>query len=57
VRVRIFVTDIREWQAIGALLHKRFGRAKPAMSMLEVRLLDPAHRIEIEVDAVVGSAS
>ncbi len=57
VRVRIFVTDISEWQVVGALLHERFSRAKPAMSMLEVRLLDPAHRIEIEVEAVIGSAS
>lgn len=57
VRVRIFVTDIEEWQVVGALLHGRFGRAKPAMTMVEVaRLIDPAHRIEIEVEAVAGSA-
>jgi enamine deaminase RidA (YjgF/YER057c/UK114 family) len=56
VRVRVFVTDIEEWQAVGALLHGRFGRAKPAMTMVEVaRLIDPAHRIEIEVEAVAGS--
>lgn len=57
VRVRVFVTHIDEWQTVGALLHERFGRAKPAMTMVEVaRLIDPAHRIEIEVEAVVGSA-
>lgn len=58
VRVRIYVTDIEEWQAVGALLHERFGRAKPAMTMVQVaRLIDPAHRIEIEVEAVAGSAT
>lgn len=58
VRVRIFVTDIEEWEAVGALLQEHFGRAKPAMSMYQVqRMVDPAHRIEIEVEAVIGSAS
>lgn len=57
VRVRVFVTDIDEWQAIGALLAERFSRAKPAMTMVQVaRLIDPDHRIEIEVEAVIGSA-
>ena len=57
VRVRVFVTHIDEWQAIGALLYERFGRAKPAMTMVQVaRLIDPEQRIEIEVEAVIGSA-
>lgn len=57
VRVRVFVTHIDEWQEIGALLHEHFDRAKPAMTMVQVaRLIDPEHRIEIEVEAVVGSA-
>lgn len=57
VRVRIFVTDIEEWEAVGVLLNEHFGRAKPAMTMVEVtRLVDPKHRIEIEVEAVIGSA-
>ncbi|TAJ17453.1 MAG: RidA family protein [Dehalococcoidia bacterium] len=57
VRVRVFATDIDEWEAIGAILVEHFGRAKPAMTMVQVaRLIDPEHRIEIEVDAVIGSA-
>ncbi|MBM4411524.1 MAG: RidA family protein [Chloroflexi bacterium] len=57
VRVRVFVTDIKEWQAIGALLAERFSRAKPAMTIVQVaRLIDPDHRVEIEVEAVIGSA-
>lgn len=57
VRVRVFATDIGEWEAIGAILVEHFGRAKPAMTMVQVaRLIDPGHRIEIEVDTVIGSA-
>lgn len=57
VRVRVFATDIEEWETIGAVLQERFGRAKPAMTMVQAaRLIDPAHRIEIEVEAVIGSA-
>lgn len=57
VHVRIFVTDIAEWEAVGALLNERFGRAKPSMTMVQVaRLIDPSHRIEIEVEAIIGSA-
>ncbi len=57
VHVRVFVTDIGEWETVGALLQERFARAKPAMTMVEVtRLVDPKHRIEIEVEAIIGSA-
>ena len=57
VHVRVLVIDIGEWETVGALLQERFARAKPAMTMVEVsRLVDPKHRIEIEVLAVIGSA-
>ncbi len=55
VRVRMFATDIEEWQAVGVLLNEHFGRAKPVITMTQVtRSIDPKHRIEVE--AVIGSA-
>jgi len=57
VRVRNYVVDITEWEEVADALRERFGTVRPAMTMVEVtRLISPAQRIEIEVDAVVGSA-
>lgn len=57
VRARIYVTDIEEWESLAGTLVERFGTVKPAMTLVQVaRLILPEHRIEIEVDAVIGSA-
>jgi enamine deaminase RidA (YjgF/YER057c/UK114 family) len=57
VRARIYITDIEEWESVAGALVERFGRVRPAMTMVQVaRLILPEHRIEIEVEAVVGSA-
>jgi enamine deaminase RidA (YjgF/YER057c/UK114 family) len=57
VCVRIYVTDIEQWEAVAGQLRSRFGRARPAMTMVQVaRLMLPEHLVEIEVEAVVGSA-
>jgi enamine deaminase RidA (YjgF/YER057c/UK114 family) len=58
VRARIFVVDASEWEAMVPAVRAAFGEARPAMTMVRVAgLIDPRHRVEIEVDAVVGSAS
>ena len=52
VRTRSFVTDISQWEAIGRVHGEFFGEVRPAATMVEVsKLIDPAHLIEIEVDA------
>jgi enamine deaminase RidA (YjgF/YER057c/UK114 family) len=57
VAARIYVVEIEEWESIAEVLRESFGVARPAMTMVQIaRLLLPAHRIEIEVEAVVGSA-
>jgi len=54
VRTRLFVTDIDQWEAIGRVHGAFFGDVRPAATMVEVsRLIDPAHLVEIEVDAFV----
>ena len=54
VRTRIFVTDIAQWQQVGAVHAEVFGDIKPAATMVEVSaLIAPALRVEIEADAYV----
>lgn len=54
VRTRMFVTDIRQWQAIGRAHGEVFGTIRPVTSMVEVsRLIDPQMLVEIEADAVI----
>ncbi len=55
VRTRMFVTDITQWEAIGRAHGEVFGPVRPAATMVQVsRLIDPAHLVEIEVDAFVA---
>lgn len=56
VRVRMFVTDISQWESIGRVHGSYFADIRPVSTMVEVsRLVDPQHLIEIEVEAIVGA--
>ena len=55
VRTRMFVTDISQWEALGAVHGEVFGAIRPATTMVEVaKLIDAAAFVEIEADAIVG---
>jgi enamine deaminase RidA (YjgF/YER057c/UK114 family) len=58
VRVRMFVTDISQWETFGRAHAEFFMPIRPVSTMVEIKaLVNPAHLIEIEVDAVIGAAS
>ena len=53
VRTRMFVTDIRLWEAFGRAHHEVFKDHPPATTMVEVSsLIDPDMLVEIEADAI-----
>jgi enamine deaminase RidA (YjgF/YER057c/UK114 family) len=57
VRYRVFVTEIASWREVAAELGRVFAGVRPAGTLVAVSaLVDPALVVEIEVDAVIGSA-
>jgi enamine deaminase RidA (YjgF/YER057c/UK114 family) len=56
VRTRMYVTDICSQADVGRAHQELFGHIRPVATMVEVaRLADPAHLVEVEVEAYVGS--
>lgn len=54
VRSRMYVRNVRDWEAIGRVHGEYFGAIRPAATMVEVSgLVDPDMLVEIEVDACV----
>jgi enamine deaminase RidA (YjgF/YER057c/UK114 family) len=57
VRTRVYLTDIAHWEEVGRVHGEVFGDIRPSSSMLQVtRFINPDWLVEIEADAVIGSA-
>jgi enamine deaminase RidA (YjgF/YER057c/UK114 family) len=57
VRTRMFVTDVRQWEAVGRAHGEVFREIRPAATLVEVRaLVSPEMLVEIEVDALVSES-
>jgi enamine deaminase RidA (YjgF/YER057c/UK114 family) len=56
VRVRMFVTDIKDAEVVTAAFTKAVGHARPTGTLVAVAALaGPAFKVEIEAEAIVGS--
>jgi enamine deaminase RidA (YjgF/YER057c/UK114 family) len=56
-RTRIYLTHVEDWEEVARVHGELFGNIRPAATMVVVaKLLNPAWRVEIEVDAVVPQA-
>ncbi len=50
----MFLTHVEDWEAVGRVHGEFFAQVRPAATMVVVaKLLNPAWRIEIEMDAVI----
>jgi len=57
VRTRMYLTHAEDWEAAGRVHGEFFAEVRPAATMVVVaKLLNPAWRIEIEMDAVIPEA-
>jgi enamine deaminase RidA (YjgF/YER057c/UK114 family) len=54
VRTRTYLTHVEDWEAVGRVHGEFFSNIRPAATMVVVaKLLNPAWRVEIEMDAVI----
>ena len=57
IRYRVFLTDMADATAVGSEMGRVFGAIRPAGTMVgNTTLVNPDLRVEIEVDAIVGTA-
>jgi enamine deaminase RidA (YjgF/YER057c/UK114 family) len=53
VRTRIFLAHAEDWEAVGRVHGEFFGEIRPASTMVVAALLNPAWRLEMEMEAVI----
>jgi enamine deaminase RidA (YjgF/YER057c/UK114 family) len=58
VRTRMYLTRAEDWEAVGRVHGEFFSSIRPAATMVVVAtLLNPAWRVEIEMDAIIEGAA
>lgn len=57
VRTRIFVQNVDDWKEVGAVHGERFGAIRPANTLVRADLIGDEYLVEIEAEAVIGSAT
>jgi enamine deaminase RidA (YjgF/YER057c/UK114 family) len=56
VRTRMYLTDARDWEAVGRVHGEAFATTRPAATMVVVAgLLDPRWSVEMEAEALLRS--
>ena len=56
VRTRIFVRDLGDWEAVARAHGAIFGAIRPANTLVRAEPIESAMLVEIEAEAIVGSA-
>ena len=53
VRTRVYVQDMKHWEAVARVHGERFGKIQPANTLVQAPLVGSDYLVEMEVDAVV----
>jgi enamine deaminase RidA (YjgF/YER057c/UK114 family) len=53
VRTRVYLTDRADWEAVAQAHGEAFSEVRPANTTVIAQLLDPAWKVEIEIEAVL----
>ncbi len=55
IRTRIYLTNMKDWEAVGAVHGEVFRQIRPANTVVQVvRFIDPEWLVEIEADAIIS---
>jgi enamine deaminase RidA (YjgF/YER057c/UK114 family) len=54
VRTRVFVSDIKNWEAAARVHGEFFAEIRPANTLVEAALVGSEYLVEIEADAVIS---
>jgi enamine deaminase RidA (YjgF/YER057c/UK114 family) len=57
VRTRIFIARMEDWEKVSQVHGERFGRIRPANTLVRADLVGAEYLVEIEAEAIVGSAA
>lgn len=57
VRTRVYVANLAHWQPIAEAHGERFGKIRPANTLVEARLVGDDFLVEIEAEAIIGAGS
>lgn len=57
VRTRVFVSRLEDWEAVASVHGERFSKVRPANTLVRADLIGEEYLVEIEAEAIVGSAA
>jgi len=52
VRTRVYVRRIEDWEPVARVHGERFGRVRPANTLVQAQLVGDEYLVEIEAEAV-----
>lgn len=57
IRTRVYVSDIKNWEAVARVHGERFANIRPANTLVEAKLVGPQYLVEIEAEAILGASN
>lgn len=55
VRTRIYVVDLKYWEAVAVVHGERFAEINPTNTLVVARLVGDGYLVEMEAEAIVGA--